>query len=30
MPLELEQVTRGSFRVVMEPPLEVQWADTLQ
>ena len=25
VPLELQQVTQGSFRVVMEPPLEGQW-----
>ena len=25
MPLELQQVTQGSFRVVMEPLLEGQW-----
>ena len=25
MPLELQQVTQGSFRVVVEPPLELQW-----
>ena len=25
MPLELQQVTQGSFRVVVEPPLEGQW-----
>ena len=25
VPLELQQVTQGSFRVVVEPPLELQW-----
>ena len=25
MPLELQQVTQGSFRVVVEPSLELQW-----
>ena len=25
MPLELQQVTQGSFRVVVEPSLELRW-----
>ena len=30
VPLELHQLTPGSFSVVVEPPLELQWADPLQ
>ena len=26
MPLELPQVTRASLRVVVDPPVELQWA----
>ena len=25
VPLELQQIIRGFFRVVVEPPLELQW-----
>ena len=30
VPFELQQVIRGSFRVVVELPRELQWADPLQ